>query len=339
MSSKNAVNQGIRILGIQLFLFLQIRKSIYLKTFKIIMKKIIIAVLSLIITINSFACPICGCGGGNLYMGLMPDFKSKFFGFRYHFSDFHTQLASDITQHSNNYYNSVEAWGGFNVGKKLRIMGVIPYYSNKQIDDDGTTYKSGIGDITVLAQYNVWQSTSLLPNNKAIKQQLWLGGGIKLPTGTFKVNLADSSTTLADINAQLGTGSTDFILNGLYSVVVGKLGINVSANYKVNLANSDKYKYGNKVTGNILAFYQLRKNHLYILPNVGFGYEKTDINELQSTKVAYTGSHLVTAIAGVELNYKSIGLGMNVQLPTQQDFAEGQTQLRTKAMAHITYSF
>ncbi len=303
------------------------------------MKKIIIGLLGLVIAVNSFACPICGCGGGNLYMGLMPDFKTKFFGFRYQFSDFHTQLASDITQHSNNYYNSIEMWGGFNVGKKLRIMAFVPYYVNKQVDDDGITNSNGLGDISVMAQYNIWQSITPLKNNKAIKQQLWIGGGLKIPTGTFKVNLADSSTTLSDINAQLGTGSTDFILNGQYNLQYGRFGANVSANYKVNTENTDKYRYGNKLTTNLLAFYHFGRNHFAISPNIGLGYEKTNPNRLQNDKVAYTGSHLVTAIGGIEFSYKAIGFGVNVQVPTTQDFAEGQTQLKMKAMAHLSYSF
>ena len=303
------------------------------------MNKIIIALLALVITLNSFACPICGCGGGNLYMGLMPDFRSKFIGFRYNYADYHTQLASDITQHSNNYYNSIELWGGYNINRKLRVMAFVPYYINKQIDDDGITNTNGLGDISVMAQYNIWQSTSLLNNNKAIKQQLWIGGGLKIPTGTFKVDLSDSSTTLSDINAQLGTGSTDFILNGQYNLQYGRFGVNFSANYKMNTVNKDKYQFGNKFSSTLLSFYHLGSRHLAISPNAGLGYESTDANILQSAKVQYTGSHLVTTIAGVEINYKAVAFGVNAQLPISQGFAEGQTQLRMKAMVHLSYSF
>ncbi|MFP5040378.1 transporter [Parasediminibacterium sp. JCM 36343] len=303
------------------------------------MKKNILILICIFISFNNFACPICGCGGGNLYMGLMPDFKSKFLGFRYHYAGYHTQLADDPTQFSTNHYNIVELWGGFNINKKLRLMAFVPYYINRQIDDDGIANPHGFGDITIMAQYNVWGSSKLLKNNKVLKQQLWLGGGIKLPTGCFKVNTADSNTTVADINAQLGTGSTDFILNGLYSLQVGKIGANISANYKLNTVNSDNYKYGNKFTGNVITFYQLNKKHLYIIPNLGIGYETTHFNELQKATVAFTGSRLLTYIAGVELSYKSVGFGINAQLPASQDFAEGQTDMRFKAMAHISYSF
>ena len=299
------------------------------------MKKILIAIIAIVITFNSFACPICGCGGGNLYMGLMPDFKRQFIGFRYNYSEYHTQLAKDITQHSNNYYNSIELWGGYNINRKLRVMAFAPYYTNKQIDDDGTTNTKGLGDISVMAQYNICQSITPLNNNKAIKQQLWIGGGLKVPTGTFAIG----DTSIADINAQIGTGSTDFILNGQYNLQYGRFGVNANANYKMNTENTDKYQYGNKFSSNLLAFYHLGNGHLAISPNVGLGYEETSANKLQREKIQYTGSHLVTAIAGVELNYKAIGFGVNVQLPTSQDFAEGQTELRMKAMAHLSYSF
>ena len=303
------------------------------------MKKIILALLPLVVVINSMACPICGCGGGNLYFGLMPNFKSSFVGIRYNSANYHTQLASDISQHSNNYYHSIELWGGYNISNKLRVMAFAPYYFNQQIDDDGTNNTNGIGDVSVMAQYNIWQSITSFQNNKALKQQLWIGGGLKIPTGKFKVNLSDSTTTLSDINAQLGTGSTDFILNTQYNFQYAKFGINVSANYKVNTQNNDTYKFGNRFTSNWIAYYQFGNRHLKISPNLGFGYENTNPNRLQGTKVPYSGSHLLTAIAGVELNIKGLGIGMNVQLPTSEDFAEGQTQLKMKAMAHLSYAF
>ncbi len=114
------------------------------------MKKVfIISIVLLIINLTASACPICGCGGGNLYMGLLPDFKSHFIGLRYHYAQYHSQLVSDPDQFSTNYYNSIEFWGGMRVGKKFQVMAFVPYYFNKQVDDDGTTTPSGLGDITL----------------------------------------------------------------------------------------------------------------------------------------------------------------------------------------------
>ena len=303
------------------------------------MKKIIIlCLLAVSVSLASLACPICGCGGGNLYMGLLPDFKSHFIGLRYHYAQYHTQLVSDPSQFADNYYNSVELWGGMRVGKKFQVLAFIPYYFNKQVDDDGTTTPRGLGDVSLIGQYQVFRNIGVNGNQDAIDQQLWLGGGIKLPTGPFNADPLDSTTTIADINAQIGTGSVDFLLNGLYTITVGNAGISASANYKINLANKDNYKFGNKFTANLIAFYRVPIGKNSMAPNLGLGYENVASNTVQKEKIQYTGSNVTTVLAGVEFNFKRVGLGFNGQIPVAQNFAEGQTKLNFKGMMHITYS-
>ncbi|HEX4372025.1 MAG TPA: transporter [Puia sp.] len=287
---------------------------------------------------NAQACDICGCGGGNFYMGLLPNFKTGFVGIRYHYIQFHTQLANNISQFSHNYYNTTEIWGGWNIGKKFQLLAFVPYYFNKQADDDGTTYKNGLGDITLVMNYQLLHTRSMNNNNKNVEQILWIGGGIKLPTGTFKVNPDDSTTTLADINAQIGTGSTDFLLNALYNVRVGFFGVSTSANYKIGTTNNSDYKFGNKFTGSSIAYYRFRFHGVGISPNAGGMYEHTDVNFLNKEKVQYTGSYIVSAIAGVEFNFNRIAVGISAQSPLVQNFAEGQTKMQFRGMAHVTFA-
>jgi hypothetical protein len=302
------------------------------------MKKICSAVIVLIMASNSFACSICGCGGGNSYMGLIPGFKNHFIGVRYHYAEFYTQLANNPTQFSHNFYNTVELWGGYNIGKKFRLIATIPYYFNKQIDDDGLMKKNGIGDVTIIGQYQIFHSYSLLPQEKIVEQQLWLGGGIKMATGSFGINPNDSTTTVADINAQLGTGSTDFIVSGLYNLKVQRFGLNISGNYKINTVNTSGYKYGNKLNVNALAYYRFNSKQTTVVPNAGIGYESVAGNKLNGNKVNFTGSHATLAIAGIEYSFSNIALGFNAQLPIEQNFAEGQTTMHIKAMAHISFA-
>jgi hypothetical protein len=302
------------------------------------MKRIIIAIFFITIVSQSNACPFCGCGGGNLYMGLMPDFSKGFVGIRYHYSQYHTTLVSDPSQFSNNYYNIIEAYGGVSIGKHLQVLAFVPYYQNKQVDDDGKTTPHGLGDATVLAQYKVFSSTHLTAGKKVVQQQLWLGAGVKLPTGSFDVDVNDPELTVADINAQLGTGSTDVLLNATYSARVENFGVNASANYKLNTKNSDGYKYGNKFTGNLIGYYRFGAKNTGVSPNAGLMYENIAGNLLKASKVQYTSSNVTNAILGVEFNFNKIGVGVNGQLPVIQNFAEGQTKLKFKAMAHITFS-
>ena len=130
----------------------------------------------------------------------------------------------------------------------------------------------------------------------------------------------------------------DFLLNGLYTISVGNFGVNASATYKINTTNHDQYRYGNKFSSTCIGYYKIGIKQHTISPNIGIGYESVSNNLLNGAKVQYTGSHVTTALAGVEFGFNKIGVGMNVQLPMQQNFAEGQTQLRVKAMAHLTFA-
>ncbi len=302
------------------------------------MKKIyILFVLALFSTLG-FACPICGCGGTNTYMGLFPHFQNAFMGVRYNYSHLHTTLFSDASQYSTNYYNTMEVWGGANIGSKFQVMGFIPYYLNKQIDDDGTSARSGLGDVTLIGQYKIFSNTSLTAKRKVVQQQLWLGAGVKLPTGLSHLDFSNTDITVADVNAELGTGSTDFLLNSMYNVTIKNFGINASANFKINTSNNGGYKYGNKFSSNLIAFYQVNLKKKILVPNAGLGYENVGSNFLKTSIVRYTASNVTNAITGMELNMRKVSVGVNAQVPIAQNFAEGQTRLRLKGMVHVTFT-
>ncbi|MEI8074402.1 MAG: hypothetical protein WCH78_06605 [Bacteroidota bacterium] len=311
------------------------------------MKKYFIAAILLMVVSSSYACSICGCGGGNLYMGLFPNFKSKFFGIRHNYSEYHTSLLNSPDQFSHNFYNTVEVWSGFNIGKRWQVLAFLPYHYNIQNDDDmGRTKKTGLGDITLLANYKLFSTplSSHVPGN--ISHELWIGGGFKLPTGAFKVNVNDSTTTLADINSQIGTGSLDLFLNARHTVEVNNFGINTSLNYKIALANNQGYKYGNKITVNSIAYYKFNSKSTTIMPNVGLSYENIEGNSLNGNKIIlsdglntgsyHTGGYELALIGGLEFNFNKISIGGNIQSPLAQEFAKGQTTLNIKGMIHVT---
>jgi len=311
------------------------------------MKKYFIAAIFLMAVSSSYACSICGCGGGNLYMGLFPNFKSKFFGLRHNYNEYHTSLLNNPDQYSHNFYNTVEVWSGFNIGKRWQVLAFLPYHYNIQNDDDmGRTTKSGLGDITLIANYKLFATpfSSHVPGN--VSHELWIGGGFKLPTGAFKVDANDSTTTLADINSQIGTGSLDLFLNARHTMEVNNFGIKSSVNYKIALANNQGYKYGNKLTVNSIAYYKINSKAVTLMPNAGLSYEKTAGNSLNGSKIILsdglstgsyeTGGSVLGLIGGLEVNINKISIGANIQTPLTQDFAKGQTKLTIKGMVHIT---
>jgi hypothetical protein len=297
------------------------------------MKKFFFTLFVSVIFLSASACEICGCGVGNYYIGILPNFNHRFFGVRYHFNSFNTRLNSDPTQFSKDFYQTVELWGGWNVGKRFQVLAFVPYNINHQVSDEGTTDLKGFGDAALMANYKVFETT-----NKNVSQQLWLGGGIKLPTGKFKIDANDPDVA-AIANTQLGSGSTDLLLNAMYNIRINKLGINTTANYKINTSNKEEYKFGDKLTAGSFMYYVFPMKGIIISPNVGLLYEHTEASELQSSKIDLTGGQILQGSIGAEVSFNRIAIGLSTQLPIAQNFAENQTKAKVKGMLHVSFAF
>jgi len=305
------------------------------------MKKYVFILFILLTTISPLlvnACEICGCGVGNFYLGMLPNFKNKFVGVRYNFMHYQTRLKDDPTQFSNDYYKTLEIWGGWNIGKKWQVMAFIPYQMNKQYTDDGNKQQSGLGDITVLGNYKIWQHRSAGSGNSLHKQELWLGAGLKVPTGQYHLDLQNPDANIGDVNSQMGTGSVDFILNVSHNLDLGRIGLSSSANYKINTTNSDHYQFGNRIMLNTIGYYRMKIAGLDVSPNLGLLYQNAGVNHLNKEVVDQTGGWSFFGSAGLELALKGVSVGASVFAPIAQDYAEGQTDAKLRGLLHVSFS-
>jgi hypothetical protein len=115
--------------------------------------------------------------------------------------------------------------------------------------------------------------------------------------------------------------------------------INTQALYKINTTNKEHYHFGNRFTASSLVSYSLFSKSMVIRPNAGLIFEHTEKSALGPDKLSLTGGHILQAAAGVEFNFQKFSLGVNVQLPVTQHFAEDQTTQKVKAMAHVSFAF
>ena len=304
------------------------------------MKKLFILATALFL-LPSFlkACDICGCGVGNSYIGILPDFNKRIFGMRYRYNSLLTHVGVDgVTTYltTKERYNTLELWGGFNIGKHFRIMGSVPYSFNERLNQGVTTSKNGLGDVSFSGYYNVINSRKTVCKSSLLVQSLWIGGGMKLPSGTY--NPADKSGGSENTNLfQLGTASTDFTMNALYDIRLQDVGLNMAASYKLNTVNKYDYGYGNKLNVSTQAYYKFRiKSKVMIAPNGGVQYEKAATDVDRGFAVDVSGGNLLLATAGVEANFKKISIGTNWQSPLSQNLGRGFVKANDRMMVHVS---
>lgn len=298
------------------------------------MKKIFMAGMLFLSLQEVNACDICGCSSGNYFIGPFQQFHKHFFGTRYSFRSFRSRMADDPTQFSKDFYQTIELWGGLNIGKKWQVLGFVPYNINRQNSDDGLTKSNGIGDITVIINYNLLNKQSKNKKGSTVSQQLWIGGGVKIPTGNFSPDPNDIIPTASN---QAGTGSVDYLLNAMYAIHINNWGINSSITYKIN-RSADDYRFGNRFSSSAFVFRSITSGNTVFNPNLGLLYENLQANKLAGEKVPDSGGNALLASAGLETGFNKISVGFNVQLPVSQNFSNEQTTTKVRGMLHVTFA-
>jgi hypothetical protein len=308
------------------------------------MKKVLSFIFLSAWMLNAMACDICGCGVGSYYLGIMPEFNKRFIGLRYQYKSLETHLGPDgerTVLTNDETYQSVELWGAWNFGKKWRVMAIVPYNINlrkiKAADETGK--KFGLGDIVLMGHYKILEIKKTNDKNKMIVHTLWGGAGIKLPSGKYK---DEDEVANSPNNFQLGSGSTDFMFNLVYDFRKMDFGINSNVSYKVNTENKNDYRYANKFTTNVLAYYKFAlKNDKYkISPNIGGMFDIQSKDVLYGKyDVATSGGYSLAAVAGAEVNLKKISFGGNYQLPVSQNLADHRVKSKSRFLVHVSYAF
>ncbi|HCW07072.1 MAG TPA: hypothetical protein DGG95_06875 [Cytophagales bacterium] len=302
------------------------------------MKKILPVVLLVLISEVSFACEICGCANNNFQIGLLPNFRKYFIGFRYSGAHYHSQLSNDPTQFSNDYYHSYEMWGGYQF-KKVQVMAFLPFLNSTKVSDDGTVRSSGLGDFILMANYRIYTKMKMdEAATRTMKNELWLGGGIKLPTGINKVNVMQADFNIGDFNSQPGTGSVDYLFNATHNILWNNSGVVTNATYRLNTTNAQQYHFGNRVYISSSYFQTFNVQKVKVRPMVGVSYLRNSVNVYEGNSVQGSDGYTFSGIAGVNLIFGKLGIMTNTYLPVSQNMYNNQTQLQSKSTIGLTFS-
>src|SRR6478609_9753494 len=302
-------------------------------------KSLMTVLLFMAVVFRSYACEICGCSTSNFQIGLLPNFNKGFMSVRYTASSFHSQVRDQTSEYSRDYYKTMELWGGYNI-KKLQVMAFAPYLFTRKESDDGVTTLNGIGDMLLLANYKILSATTLTHNEKSsMRNELFAGGGIKLPTGVNRVNPQDPDFNIGDFNSQAGTGSIDYMLTLTHNMMWNNSGIVTNVAYRINTANQQQYKFGNRAYVNSSFYHTLTSGDTKIRPNAGINFQVNGINYLEGAEVEDSNGFTLNSTLGVNVLRKTIGMNAMVAIPITQNMYDGQTKLQSQFLLGVTYSF
>lgn len=292
----------------------------------------------LFLNIQIWACDICGCASGNLFLGIMPQFQKNFIGVRYQYKSFQTEHLPDLfgNKPASSYeqFHQADIWGRVYVHKKIQLFYFVPYLVKRKFENGEITQSSGLGDITLLSNYLIFNTGDSL--NRKFRHTLSLGGGMKLPTGQFKLKREGAQIAPA---MQPGSGSFDFIFNSIYTIRIKRLGLNTEMNYKFNTSNSQGMKFGNRLMASFSSFYLLQAGKFAFVPQLGLQYEirsKDSINgELQSPG----GGQILNNLLSLDVFFKRISFQISSRIPIYQNLSKNLIQTHPDIMVGININF
>ncbi|SOE20854.1 hypothetical protein SAMN06298216_1334 [Spirosomataceae bacterium TFI 002] len=303
------------------------------------MRYIFVLFILLFSSIDSKACDICGCGNGGSFFGILPNSHVRLLGLKYKYKSFNSHLGSK-TLSAQEDFQSVELWGRAYPFKNTQVLYFVPYNFNSQtrLGDNKSSSINGLGDATVLVQYNLLNTFMDTTRIRTWEHNLLVGTGLKAPVGKFDYD-QNSLEEVANPNFQLGTGSWDIPLNITYTIKHKNNGINVNSTYKINGKNNNDYKFANRINTSISAFKTLALGSYTLLPMLGVYGEYAGQDRQSGIANGFTGGGFVAANAGLDIYLNKYTLGINTQLPIAQNLVNGELSFKKSFNFQLTRMF
>ena len=286
------------------------------------------------------ACSICGCAASGNFLGILPQYQKHFLGIRYNYRSFHTTHPASIIpglsgRKSREIFHSAELAARFCPSKRWQVLGILPYQILEQNVAGASNSKTGIGDGQVMAYYSLISGE--IKDQKKWRHLLQSGFGLKLPTGYHTAeNLQESEYNPA---FQLGTGSWDKMLSIIYTASNSKFGINSDITVALNGTNKEQYRFGNRISGSVRAFYSLKRCKSAYLFQLGAYAEHSGIDLLKNKTQSNSGGNLIMPVVGVDRYSDHLGIGINYRMSAYDQMQGGYVKSNGRLLASVYYLF
>jgi len=288
---------------------------------------------------SSKACDACGCAMTGNYGGIYPQFTKNIFGVRYSNrsfdhpnTDFNFNGSSRVLRDE---FNSMEVWGRFYPHPRIQVFAFVPFRSHTREETERTTTISGIGDLTLSANYTIFNTADSA--DAKISHALLIGGGIQLPTGKY-IQKDELKITLP-AQFQVGSGAFAYSLNANYTLRYKKFGLNTDLFAKFNEVNERSYEFGNQYAATGSVFYKMNASGKAFLPNVGLSYEyyaqDTEFDRLKED----TGGDVALVNLGLDVYLDRIFFSASAQIPVIQSLPYSQPAGANRLNLGVAYLF
>lgn len=277
-------------------------------------------------------CDACGCSASGGSMGFASMLNSNFIGLRYFNQLYRSndKLYTNSKWHNENF-NTIQLWGRIPVTKTIQISALLPYHFNARETDSGNQSISGLGDMTVLGMYRLYQTH----RDSTLFVHTWqIGGGVKMPIG--KYDAANNGSV--NPSFQLGTGSWDYLLVSEYTIKRKAIGMNTMVNYIVKTENQKHYQFGNQLNYAGTLFYVMENDNFSFAPQIGVAGEVYESNKQYGEKVRNTDGSIVFGKVGLEAGKGKYSLGGNMMLPIRQNLTGGRVEAQYRWSINLNYS-
>lgn len=277
-------------------------------------------------------CDACGCSASGGSMGFASMLNTNFIGIRYFNQSYKsTDGLYSNSPWNNENFNTIQVWARIPVVKRVQISAQIPYHFHNRETNTGNQSINGLGDITVIGLYQIYQTHK---DSTLFIHSLQAGAGVKIPVGKFD----ETNNGSVNPSYQVGTGSWDYLIATEYVIRRKQLGLNALLNYVIKTENDKNYQFGNQFNYAGTFFYLFESASFTVVPQVGFAGEVYESNYQLGQKVRNTSGDIFMSKLGFEIGKEKWSLGANFMLPITQNLTGGNVEANYRWSFNLNYS-